>query len=179
MSVYVCHLASNLKKSILADIKHLKKVLSHLKSNISLTFQYLGEILKLKWVIYSGAAHENLANGAIQGYLISLVGENSKCILLSWHLNRIRRVVCSLLAAETVALSDAVYSGVYMTKVLSEHLFNDRNCIPVEVITDSKSLYNALHSKKNVPEKWLQTYMAEFDLFTIWNIVAQAQPAFI
>ena len=71
MSVYVCHLASNLKKSILADIKHLKKVLSHLKSNISLTFQYLGEILKLKLVIYSDAAHQNLANGAIQeGYLI-------------------------------------------------------------------------------------------------------------
>ena len=87
--------------------------------------------------------------------------------MLSCYLKRIRRVICSLLAAETLPLSDIVDSGVYLTVVLSELLFNDRNCIPVEVITDSKSLYNALHSKKNVPEKWLQTYMAGFDLFIV------------
>ena len=68
----MCHLASNVKDSILADIKHLNKVISHLKqSNISLTFQYLGEISKLKLVIYVNAAQGNLANGASQkGYLI-------------------------------------------------------------------------------------------------------------
>ena len=40
ISFDVCHLASNLKNSALADIKHLNKVISHLKqSNISLKFQ--------------------------------------------------------------------------------------------------------------------------------------------
>ena len=49
ISLDVCHLASNLKYSTLADIKHLNKVISHVKqSNSSLTFQYLGEISKLK-----------------------------------------------------------------------------------------------------------------------------------
>ena len=38
ISFDVCHLASNLKNSTLAGIKHLNKVISHLKqSNISLT----------------------------------------------------------------------------------------------------------------------------------------------
>ena len=42
ISFDVCHLVSNLKNSTLADIKHLNKVISHLKqSNISLRFQYL------------------------------------------------------------------------------------------------------------------------------------------
>ena len=43
-----------------------------------------------------------------------------------------------------LAMSDAVDNGVYLTKVLSELLFNDTCCIPIEVVTDSKSLYDAL-----------------------------------
>ena len=69
----MCHLASNLENSTLADIKLLNKVISHLKqSNISLTSQYLGEISKLKLVIYADAAHGNLANERTsqEGYLI-------------------------------------------------------------------------------------------------------------
>ena len=42
-----------------------------------------------------------------------------------------------------------------MTKVLSELLFTDTYCIPIEVVNDSKSLHDALHSKKNVLEKCL------------------------
>ena len=53
-----------------------------------------------------------------------------------------------------IALSDAVGNGVYLTMALSELLFNDTKCIPIEVVTDSKSLYDALHSK-NVLEKCL------------------------
>ena len=46
-------------------------------------FHYLGEISKLKLVIYADAAHENLANGTSQeGYLILLVGQKCKNILL-------------------------------------------------------------------------------------------------
>ena len=46
-----------------------------------------------KLVIYADSAHGNPANGASQeGYLIFLVGESSKCILLSWQLKGILRV---------------------------------------------------------------------------------------
>ena len=55
-----------------------------------------------------------------------------------------------------LAMSDAVDNGVYLTKVFSELLFNDTCCIPIEVVTDSKSFYDALQSKKNVLEKCLQ-----------------------
>ena len=158
VSFDVCHLSSNLKNSTLVDIKHLSKVISHLKqSNISLTFQYIGEIVKLKLVLYADPANGNLANGASHGcYLIFLVAENCKCILLNRQSKRIRRVVRSSLAAETLALSDAVDNGVYLRNVLSEHLFNNRYCIPIEVVTDRKSLYDAFHSKKIVLEKFLR-----------------------
>ena len=42
----------------------------------------------------------------------------------------------------------------------SELLFNDTHCIPIEVVADNKSLYDALHSKKNVLEKCLQIDIA-------------------
>ena len=44
-------------------------------------------------VIYADSAHGNPANGARQeGYLIFLVGESSKCILLNWQLEGMLKV---------------------------------------------------------------------------------------
>ena len=75
-------------------------------------------------------------------------------------MKRIQRDVYRLLAAETLALSDNVDNGVYLTKVLSALLFNNTYCILIEVVTDSKSLYDILHSKKNVLEKCLRNDIA-------------------
>ena len=76
--------------------------------------------------------------------------------MLNWQSKRIRRAVRSSLAAETLSLSDATNNGIYSSKVLSELLFNNTYCIPIEVVTDSKYLYDALHSKKNVLGKCLR-----------------------
>ena len=66
ISLDLYHLAANhLKNSTLADVEHLNNATSHLKqSTVSLIFQDLGEISKLKLAIYADAAHGNLANGA-------------------------------------------------------------------------------------------------------------------
>ena len=70
-------------------------MISHLKeSTFSLTCQYLGEISKLKLVVYADVAHGNAAyadaaNGARQeGYLIFLVDEDSKCICCAIEKNK-------------------------------------------------------------------------------------------
>ena len=140
ISFDVCQLATNLKNATISDVKYFNKIVCHLKqSNNPLKFQHLGDISKLRFIIYADAAHGNLVNGASQeGYLIFIVGENNKCILLNWQSKRIRRVVRSCLAAETLALSDAVDNGIYLSKMLSELLYNDTYCIPIEVVTDSK-----------------------------------------
>ena len=144
----MCQLATNLKNATISDVKYFNKIICHLKqSNNPLKFLHLGDISKLRFIIYADAAHGNLVNGACQeGFLIIIVGEKSKCILLNWQSKRIRRVVRSSLAAETLALSDAVDNEIYLSKMLSELLYNDTYCISIEVVTDSKSLYDALHS---------------------------------
>ena len=78
------------------------------------------------------------------------------CSPLNWQSKRIRRIVRSSLAAEILALSDALNDAIYLRKLFSEIMFNDNYDISIEIIID-KSLYDALFSKKNIIEK-MSTY---------------------
>ena len=82
------------------------------------------------------------------------------CSPLNWQSKCIRRIVRSSLAAETLALSDALDDAIYLRKLFSEIMFNDNYDIPIEIIIDNKSLYDALFSKKNVIEKCLRIDIA-------------------
>ena len=98
--------------------------------------------------------HED--RGSQGGYLIFLVDENSKFNLISWQSKRIKRVIRSSLAAETLALSDSVDHAIYQSALLKELYPKFKtNDIPIEIVTDNKSLRDAIHSKKFVTEKWL------------------------
>ena len=44
----------------------------------------------------------------------TLVGENETFSILNWQRKRIKQVARSLLAAETLALSDAIDDGIYI-----------------------------------------------------------------
>ena len=68
----------------------------------------------------------------------------------------IKCVVKSTLDAEALALSDNVNDEFYILEIISKLLFNGTKLLPIEVYTDSKSLYNAIKSKKNVLEKRLR-----------------------
>ena len=96
--------------------------------------------------------HED--RGSQGGYLIFLVDENSKFNLISWQSKRIKRVIRSSLAAETLALSDSVDHAIYLSVLLKELYPKFKtNDIPIEIVTDNKSLRDAIHSKKFVTEK--------------------------
>ena len=108
---------------------------------------------------YSDAAFGNLSNGGSQGaYLVFLVDDQGKCNLISWQSKRIKRVVRSSLAAETLALSDCIDGAVFISSLYSEIVSG--NChdgyLPVEIITDNKSLVASIESEKAVTEKRLR-----------------------
>ena len=69
-------------------------------------------------------------------------------------------VVRSSLAAETLVLIDTTDDGIYISELISELVFNGVKHIPIEIYTDSKSLDDALKSKKNVIEKRLRIDIA-------------------
>merc|ERR1712198_15773 len=112
----------------------------------------------------SDGSHANFPDGfsSAGGFIVFLVGENGNSCPLAWEAKKIRRVVKSTLAAETLAASDAVDSCYYLGNMLSEILFNvhGRNVIPITCYVDNYSLFENVHSTKNVNEKRLRIDLA-------------------
>ena len=108
----------------------------------------------LKIIVFTDGAHGNLVDrGSQGGYFVFLVGENGMCALISWQSKRIRRVVKSSLAAETLSMSDGIDGAVFVNALLSEIYFGNTRSLPIEFITDYQSLVDALKSSKHVSDK--------------------------
>ena len=147
------------------DIIEANKCLRKLDMmDCTLKFSNLGDLSKAKIITFSDASHANLPDGysSAGGFIIFLVGENGKSCPLAWEAKKMRRVVKSTLAAETLAASDAVDMSYYLGSVLSEVLFNvkDSNVIHISCFVDNQSLVENVHSTKNVSEKRLRIDLA-------------------
>lgn len=90
------------------SIHDANKVVCRLKTEkVTLQFQCLGNTKALTLTVFSDASLGNLPDGGTQGgTLITLTGEGGKFSPLCWQSKRIRRVVRSTLAGETLAMSD-------------------------------------------------------------------------
>lgn len=155
-----CSLTSSWKNARVSDVIELNKVIRKIKSEIvKLNFQYLGDDESLKLVVYSDASLGNMSDGGSQGgYVVMLVGDNRRFSPIAWQSKKIRRVVRSTIAAETLALADAVDSAVYIAQLYAEITSGQlkSGLLPIECITDNHSLYDTLHSTNHVGEKRLR-----------------------
>ena len=157
----VLELSTAMKQPMQEHIVRANKTLKKLKlEDSNILFPDLGDPKSLKLVAFSDASHANLPDGfsSAGGYIIFLVGENDKCCPLAWEAKKIRRVVKSTLAAETLALVEAVDMAFYLGCILSEILYNGSKTleIPIQCYVDNKSLWDNIHSTKNVSEKRLR-----------------------
>ena len=85
---------------------------------------------------------------------IFLHGENNHVAPISWRSRKINRVVRSTLAAETLALTEAVAQGFYIWAILTELLgLHDKKCFPINGITDNQSILNSIKSRNTVDDK--------------------------
>ena len=71
-------------------------------------------------------------------------------------LKKIQRIVQSSLATETLSLSNAVDTTIFLNKMFSGIYFEGQKDLPIEVVTDSQSLYDALYSCKRISERRLR-----------------------
>ena len=151
----VCSLASEQSSGTVKTLLNANKAVRKLKGhNSCLRFQKL--VGKCRIVAYSDASFGNLANGGSQGaYLVFIVDDKRKCNLISWQSKKIKRIVRSSLAAETLALSDCIDAAVYISTLYSEITYGNfqDGYLPIEVITDNKSLVDSIDSKKPVTEE--------------------------
>ena len=92
--------------------------------------------------------------------MIFLVDSGGKRCLISLQSRRIRRIVNSTFAAETLALLDAAEAGIYISHIISEILAVGANDPIVKCFIDNKSLAESVHSTKAIEDKQLRIDIA-------------------
>ena len=144
-----------------SDITKMNKLIAKVKTNeVFVAFPCLQDIDNLRLAVFADASLGNLPDGGSQGgYLVFLVDSNGRAALVDWKSHKIRRVVRSTLAAETLAMSEAVDASMLVVATWNE-LLGSENSITVEAITDCHSLYDNVNSTKLVEEKRLRIDIA-------------------
>ena len=106
--------------------------------------------------VYSDASFANLAGCSCQGgYVIFLKGENGKASPLVWTSNKLKHVVKSLKAAETLSMQLAAEYAFLLKSFLIEVYKIDNTHIPVISIIDNSSLHESLYSTNVIDDKRL------------------------
>lgn len=157
------NLASSLKQATVHTINEANRVVCKLKAkSVELKFQHLGKDSQLKMITFTDASFGNLSDGGTQGgHLIVLMGENGKFSPISWQSKRIKRIVRSTLAGETLAMSDGIDNAIFLSTLFAElSTGNTSHQVPIICVTDSFSLVDALKSTKFVTEKRLRLEMS-------------------
>ena len=105
---------------------------------------------------YGDASFGKLEDGRSQGGVYIELVSNNKTSPVTWYSKRIKRVVKSTLAAETLAMAEAIEAGQLISAITSEILYEGRKKIPVEAVTDNYSLYECAHSTKSNSDRKLR-----------------------
>ena len=157
----VCQLSVNFKNANVGEVVKANKCVKKLKSEeVYLKFTNLGDMKKAKLVSYTDASFNNLGdNGSQGGNVCFLLGENGSHSVLSWQSKKIQRVVKSTLSAETMALMTGVESCFLYAALLRE-VHNNKLEMNVHGVTDSKSLYDAVHTSKTLEDSRLKIDVA-------------------
>ena len=156
----VCELSSMLKNATVAELLRLNKLVLKLqKSHIILSFPGMQSLDDCIIEAYADASFANL-NGSFSqaGFVIFLKDSRDKRCPVFWESRKVKRVVKSTLAAETLALIDCAETAIYIKRILEElsKVFD----LPIHCYTDNKSLADSLASKKQVDDRRLRIDMA-------------------
>ena len=99
-------ISSSIKDATVRDLVTTNKFIKLLNCNeLVLSFPQINDLQNASLDCFSNASFENLECGGSQdGLLVFLQGRNEKYKLLAWQSRKLKRVVKSILTAETLAL---------------------------------------------------------------------------
>ena len=155
ISFETCYLSGCNKSATVQDLLYLNKVISNVQKNDSyLFFPVLDR--KTSYVeVYTDGSFGSLPNGGSQGgSFVFLRDESGRCCPLGWNSSRLKRVVRSALAAETLALCDGCETALFTSEILKEVL--SLSAIRMSAVIDSQSLYEAIGTQKQPSNRRLR-----------------------
>ena len=160
ISFDVSDLQSSLRDRSFDNICQINKAIRKtMASSCRLQIPDLGRASRLSLQIYCDASFASKEKIYSQGgHIIFLTGENGFYTPIWWQSQRIKRVVKSTQAAETMAMVDALEAGIYYREFLLEILRLpdvDEN-LPITCKTDNSSLNDSIHSNTQILDKRLR-----------------------
>ena len=153
-------LSSNVKDATVKDLFEVNKLLMKCKNNNYSLFYPKLDLKNIKIRCYADASFGNLKKGASQGGMFVELVSNNKTSPVMWQSKKIHRVVADVMAAETLAMVSALDEAFLISNMFSELLFQNRETIPIEAVTDSRSLYESAHSTKSLENRRLRIDMS-------------------
>ena len=156
ISFTVSEISSRIGSATLDDIKRINKTIKFIQNTPeSLTIPKL-DLNSIKLKVFTDASFNNLHNGNSQGgHIVFCIDAMSRCTAISWSSNKVKRVVRSTLAAETLSFSDGAESGIYISNMLQEFAPQLRE-LKIDCITDSRSLFESAGTSTAVSDKRLR-----------------------
>ena len=156
----VCELSVSFSRATVSDLLRLNKVVSRVLCDpIKILFPRISNLEECSLECYSDASFANLPDcGSQGGFIIFLQDSNRMRCPIFWQSRKIKRVVKSTLAAETLAFLDCAETAVYIRNIIQE-LCKCQH-IPINCFVDNKSLLDTLNSKKSVEDRRLRIDLA-------------------
>ncbi len=153
-------LSTKLKAGTVADLVRARKIVRNImQSDTSVLFPRLSPRVRT-WtiVVYTDASHANICNGtgSVGAYVIFLTDGVVYCPL-DWHANKIKRVVRSTLAAETLSLQVGYEAAYYLNCIIEE--MTGYKCV-MYALVDNKSIVESIHLTSMVDDKRLRIDVA-------------------
>ena len=157
ISFTVSEISSRVNSSSVSDLLSVNKAIKFVQTTQGhLTIPNLN-LNAISIHVYADASFNNLAEGHSQGGQIVLLTDNSgSCSPISWASNKIKRVVKSTLAAESMSFVEGADSAYFVRQLLSQILKSQPDSYPIKGFTDSKSLFETIGTSHQIADKRLR-----------------------
>ena len=157
ISFDVCQLSVSINNATYEDVARANKCVKKLKNDqVAIKFPSLGEIKDCQLKVYADASFKNLPGGGSQGgYIVFIQNTEGIYSPLAWQSRKLKRVVKSTLAAETLALMAGVECA-FLCRTTIKELVGIKEGLPILAKTDSRSLVDSARSSKTLEDDRLK-----------------------
>ena len=144
--------SSILKRATLGDAKRLIRMLKKAQAELdTIKFSNLGDVKNWRIKVYCEASFAKLNNvDTVTGDLVTVEGEGGAMAILEWTSTKLKLPAKSPLNGESEAAMAAQGKIVHYRHMLNQ-IFGVN--VPGEIVTDSKSLKDAVQSNDTVKDK--------------------------
>ena len=134
-----CQISNYGKCPTVQHLKDANKTIHKIKK-VGIVISRIKNMKSCEIVCYADATHASLKCGSSQGAYIIFLTQKDTVIPICWQSKKLQRVTKSLIASETLALSEGVDASFLLASIIQEIYLLDK--LPkITCIIDNKSLF--------------------------------------